>query len=81
MREDGYWLNLGEGKTEAAERSVPVHECIVPIIERRLKDKDRFLIANLVRGGRDKRRGHHVSKAGASGSMPASKDAGRTCTP
>lgn len=62
-REDGYWFNLGEGKTEAAERSVPVHECIVPIVTRRLKDKDRFLIANLVRGGRDQRRGHHVSKA------------------
>jgi integrase len=62
-REDGYWFNLGEGKTEAAERSVPVHPCIVPIVERRLKDKDRYLIANLVRGGRDKRRGHHVSKA------------------
>jgi integrase len=63
-REDGYWFNLGEGKTEAAERSVPIHPSIVPIIERRLKTtNDRYLIANLVRGGRDKRRGHHVSKA------------------
>ena len=62
-REDGLWFNLGEGKSEAAERSVPVHECIVPIVERRLKDNDQYLIANLVRGGRDKRRSHHVSKA------------------
>jgi len=62
-RADGLWINLGEGKTEAAERSVPVHPVIAPIIERRLKDGDRYLIANLVRGGRDKRRGHHVSKA------------------
>lgn len=62
-RDDGYWFNLGEGKTEAAERSVPVHPLIVPIVERRLADGDRYLIANLIRGGVDQRRGHHVSKA------------------
>jgi integrase len=62
-REDGLWFNLGEGKTEAAERSVPVHPMVVPIVERRLAQGDQYLIANLVRGGRDKRRGHHVSKA------------------
>jgi integrase len=62
-RDDGLWFNLGEGKTEAAERSVPVHPLIIPIVERRLADGDQYLIANLVRGGRDKRRGHHVSKA------------------
>jgi integrase len=62
-REDGLWFNLGEGKTEAAERSVPIHPAIVPIVERRLSEDNRYLIANLVPGGSDKRRGHHVSKA------------------
>jgi integrase len=62
-RDDGLWFNLGEGKTEAAERSVPVHPIIAPIVERYLAMGDQYLIPNLVRGGRDQRRGHHVSKA------------------
>ncbi|WP_375314351.1 site-specific integrase [Bradyrhizobium sp. A5] len=62
-RADGYWFNLGEGKTEAAERSVPVHPVAVPIVERYLALGDRYFIPDLVPGGRDKRRGHHVSKA------------------
>jgi len=27
-REDGLWFDLGEGKTEAAERSVPIQEAM-----------------------------------------------------
>lgn len=62
-RSDGYWFNLGEGKTEAAERSIPVHSSVVSIVERYLALEDRYFIPNLIRGGRDQRRGHHVSKA------------------
>lgn len=62
-RADGLWINIGEGKTEAAERSVPVHPAIVSIVERRLQDADQHLIAGLTRGGSDKSRGHYVTKA------------------
>lgn len=62
-RADGLWLNIGEGKTEAAERSVPVHPIIAGIVERRLKGADPYLIAHLARGGSDKSRGYYVTKA------------------
>lgn len=62
-REDGLWINIEKGKTEAAERLVPVHGCIVPLIERRLAEGDQYLIGNLVPGGPDKKRSWHVSKA------------------
>lgn len=62
-REDGYWLSITDGKTEAAVREIPVHELAVPIIERRLKDKDEYLFKGLEAGGPDEKRMWYVSKA------------------
>jgi predicted transcriptional regulator len=36
QREDGWWLEVRAGKTEAAKRSVPLHKAVAGIIERRL---------------------------------------------
>lgn len=61
--EQGIFLSIRKGKTEAATRLIPLHELGVPIVERRLQDGDEFLFANLEPGGRDGKRSHHVSKA------------------
>jgi len=62
-RDDGYWLEIVSGKTDAAVREIPVHSKAVPIIERRLKDKDKFLFKGLLAGGPDDKRSWYVSKA------------------
>ncbi len=62
-REDGYWLEIEGGKTDAAKREVPLHPAGVSIVERRLKDKDNHLFAGLTPGGPDHKRSWHVSKA------------------
>ncbi len=62
-REDGYWLSIAGGKTDASERDVPLHPLAVPIIERRLKDKDEYLFKGLTPGGPDDKRMWYVSKA------------------
>ncbi|MDE5451921.1 tyrosine-type recombinase/integrase [Bradyrhizobium sp. CSA112] len=62
-RADGYWLEITSGKTNAAVREIPAHPLAVPIIERRLKDKDAFLFKGLVPGGPDDKRSWYVSKA------------------
>jgi integrase len=62
-REDGYWFNFTDGKTEAALRKVPVHELGDAIIERRLADGDEYFFKGLLPGGPDNKRSWHVSKA------------------
>ncbi|PYF01681.1 site-specific recombinase XerD [Rhodopseudomonas faecalis] len=62
-RADGYWLEISSGKTDAAVREIPAHPLAVPILERRLKDRDEFLFKGLVPGGPDNKRSWYVSKA------------------
>lgn len=63
-REDGWWLNITKGKTDAAERSVPIHEAAWGIVERRVADAtDPFFFPGLTPGGPDKKRSWYVSKA------------------
>ncbi|MHC2514142.1 site-specific integrase [Bradyrhizobium diazoefficiens] len=62
-REDGYWFVIGEGKTEAAQREIPVHPTAAKIIERRLKGEDEWLFEGLTPGGPDEKRSWYVSKA------------------
>jgi integrase len=61
-REDGWWITVQQGKTEAARRSIPVHEFAVGILKRR-KSEGAFLFDNLEPGGPDKKRSWYVSKA------------------
>jgi integrase len=62
-REDGWWLTIIEGKTEAAERVIPVHSCMVPTVERLVAHQSAYLIDGLKPGGPDKKRSWYVSKA------------------
>jgi integrase len=62
-RADGYWLTIADGKSDAAVRDVPLHHLATPIIERRLKDKDKYLFKGLLPGGPDDKRMWYVSKA------------------
>jgi integrase len=61
-REDGWWIDIQQGKTEAAVRTVPVHDSAVHVLERR-KGSHGFLFEGLVPGGPDKKRSWNVSKA------------------
>lgn len=61
-REDGWWIDIQQGKTEAAVRKVPVHDIAAHVLERR-KGSRGFLFDNLVPGGPDKKRSWNVSKA------------------
>jgi integrase len=58
---DGYWLSIEKGKTEAAERSIPVHKVAEHVIARRLQGKGAYLFDDLTPGPYG-RRTHHVSK-------------------
>jgi integrase len=62
-REDGWWITIAGGKTEAAVRDVPVHNSAAHILERRHKSAKRFLFDALIPGGPDKKRSWNVSKA------------------
>jgi integrase len=62
-RSDGYWMVITSGKTEAAQREIPVHPFAVSIIERRLEDNDEYLFRGLTAGGPDDKRSWYVSKA------------------
>lgn len=61
-REDGWWIDIQQGKTEAAVRKVPVHDSAAHVLERR-KGSGGFLFEGLVPGGPDKKRSWNVSKA------------------
>jgi integrase len=62
-REDGLWITIREGKTEAAVREVPIHDSAAPVLLRRRKSPDGFLFEGLLPGGPDKKRSWNVSKA------------------
>jgi integrase len=62
-REDGWWITIREGKTDAAVRDVPIHDSAAHVIERRRKSGDGFLFEGLVPGGPDKKRSWNASKA------------------
>ena len=55
------FLEIFEGKTKSAERVVPVHRIIKPLIKKLLKHKGEYLIPDLTRGGDDNKRGHQFS--------------------
>jgi integrase len=61
--EDGWWMDIQQGKTEAAVRKVPVHDSAAHVLERRSKGSGGFLFEGLVPGGPDKKRSWNVSKA------------------
>jgi integrase len=62
-REDGWWISIRQGKTDAAVREIPIHYSAAHIIERRRKSADGFLFEGLFPGGPDKKRSWNVSKA------------------
>lgn len=62
-REDGYWIVITSGKTQAARREIPAHPAALSIIERRLADDDEYLFKGLKPGGPDNKRSWYVSKA------------------
>ncbi|HUI14061.1 MAG TPA: site-specific integrase [Xanthobacteraceae bacterium] len=62
-REDGWWITIREGKSEAAVRDVPLHDSAVHIITRRLKHSKTYIFEGLLPGGPDHKRSWHVSKA------------------
>jgi integrase len=62
-REDGWWITIREGKTEAAVRDVPVHDSAAHVLVRRCKTARSFLFEGLLPGGPDKKRSWNVSKA------------------
>jgi integrase len=61
--EDGLWITIREGKTEAAVREVPIHDSAAHVLLRRRKTADGFVFEGLVPGGPDKKRSWSVSKA------------------
>lgn len=63
IRDDGWWITVREGKTEAAKRSIPVHSSVVGVLERRKDAGTPYLFDNLEVGGPDGKRSWYVSKA------------------
>jgi integrase len=63
QRDDGWWITVQHGKTEAARRSVPVHQSVAGIIVRRKRDATTYLFDALEPGGPDHKRSWYVSKA------------------
>lgn len=61
-REDGYWATIEGDKTEAGNRTVPLHSAASGIIERRLKDSGEYLFEGLEPGGPDRKRSWNVGK-------------------
>jgi integrase len=62
-REDGWWITIREGKTEAAVRAVPVHDSVVHVLKRRCKASNDFVLDGLISGGPDNKRSWNASKA------------------
>jgi integrase len=61
-REDGWWITIREGKTEAAVREVPVHDSAAHVLARRCNKTHKFIFEGLVAGGHDNKRSWNVSK-------------------
>ena len=62
-REDGWWISIREGKTEAAVRDVPVHSSVAHVLTRRCKASHNYIFEGLIPGGPDNKRSWNVSKA------------------
>jgi integrase len=62
-RQDGWWITIREGKTEAAVREVPVHDSAAHVLIRRCKTSHDFVFDGLVPGGPDNKRSWNASKA------------------
>jgi integrase len=61
-QDDGWYISIPKGKTNAAVRTIPLHDSAEHVIQRRLGSQE-YLFTNLVPGGADKRRSSYVSKA------------------
>jgi integrase len=61
-QDDGWYISIPKGKTNAAVRTIPLHDSAAHVIQRRLGSQE-YLFTNLVPGGADKRRSSYVSKA------------------
>src|SRR5262249_53953182 len=62
-RQDGWWIVIREGKSQAAVREVPIHESAAHVLEHRQGAPDGFLFPGLSPGGPDGKRSWNVSKA------------------
>jgi integrase len=62
-RDDGWWITVREGKTEAAKRSIPIHSSAVGVLQRRKDARTPYLFDDLEAGGPDGKRSWYVSKA------------------
>jgi integrase len=62
-RDDGWWITIRQGKTQAAVRDVPIHESAAHVLERRRDSADGFVFPGLIPGGPDKKRSWNASKA------------------
>ena len=60
---DGWWMTIEHGKTEAAQRIVPVHSCVDHIVKRRVAEGGKYLIDELEPGGPDRKRNWYFCKA------------------
>jgi integrase len=63
QREDGWWITVREGKSEAALRDIPLHDSALHVLTRRLKRAKTYIFEGLAPGGPDHKRSWHVSKA------------------
>jgi len=61
--QDGWWIEIQQGKTEAAVRKVPIHDSAAHVLAGRSRGSRGFLFEGLVPGGPDKKRSWNVSKA------------------
>lgn len=60
---DGNVLKIERGKTKAANRRVPIHPAIAPLVKQLAKTSaDGYLIPGLLRGGPDKKRSWYLGK-------------------
>jgi integrase len=56
-------LAVKQGKSRAAVRHMPIHPAIAPLIARLIDTaKSEYLIAGLLSGGADQKRGHYIGK-------------------
>ena len=62
-RQDGWWITVREGKTQAALRDVPVHDSAGHVLTKRCERSSGFILEGLVPGGPDQKRSWNVSKA------------------
>jgi integrase len=60
---DSNVIHISEGKTQSSVRDIPIHPKLLPVIKRLIgKRTDGYLFETLKPAGKDKKRGHEVSK-------------------